>query len=112
MSGRLLFAGENLIVNRACPVDDIELRRIFLQNAIPFDQAFRIDDVLANTALDCFSHGWQVVPSQTILKPPMNYSFTLTPSAFIFRYKWLRSNPSASAARLTLPWHSSIFFRM
>ena len=40
------------------------------------------------------------------------YSFTVIPSAFILRYMWLRSRPSTSAVRLTLPWFSSSFFRM
>ncbi len=43
---------------------------------------------------------------------PVPYSFTAIPSAFILRYMWLRSSPSASAVRLTLPWFSSSFFRM
>jgi hypothetical protein len=40
------------------------------------------------------------------------YSRTLIPSAFILRYRWLRSSPSSSAARLTLLRASSTFLRM
>jgi len=35
--------------------------------------------------------------------PTTGYSFAAIPKVFILRYKWLRSSPSTSAARLTLP---------
>ena len=47
-----------------------------------------------------------------VLSGTRHYSFTAIPSAFILRYMWLRSRPSTSAVRLTLPWFSSSFFRM
>lgn len=40
------------------------------------------------------------------------HSFTAIPSVFILRYRWLRSKPSTSAVRVTLPWFSSSFLRM
>ena len=40
------------------------------------------------------------------------YSFGPIPSVFIFRYKLLRSNPSNSAVRVTLPLVSPSFFRI
>ena len=40
------------------------------------------------------------------------YSRAAMPRAFIFRYRWLRSSPSNSAARVTLPFASSSFFKM
>src|ERR1022692_3321700 len=43
---------------------------------------------------------------------PPPYSFGPIPSVFIFRYKLLRSNPSNSAVRVTLPLVSSSFFRI
>ena len=39
------------------------------------------------------------------------YSFGAIPSAFILRYRWLRSRPSSSAARVTLPLASSSFLQ-
>lgn len=42
----------------------------------------------------------------------LSYSFGAIPSAFIFRYKWLRSKPNNSAVRVTLPLASSSFFKI
>ena len=41
-----------------------------------------------------------------------HYSFAAMPRAFILRYRWLRSSPSMSAARVTLPLASSSFLTM
>jgi hypothetical protein len=40
------------------------------------------------------------------------YSLGVMPRARILRYRLERSRPRVSAARETLPWHSSSFFRM
>src|SRR6478609_1947344 len=52
------------------------------------------------------------MPAAIAVEEMFPYSFTAIPKVFILRYRWLRSSPSTSAARVTLPWFSSSFFRM
>jgi hypothetical protein len=56
------------------------------------------------------SEGWDSaahVPVRRCVRPP--YSFGPIPKDFILRYRLLRSSPSSSAARVTLPRVSSSF---